>query len=122
MKKLLFCGAAAAIIAGCSSREEPVVVFDATCEKVATFDSGNMVVKCPMTRILTVIQQQGPNNKFEETEGLDLAKMAADTEHAYVNILPMAEYRGQTGKTQYRVMVPNADVTSERWAVALIAD
>ena len=122
MKKLLFCGAAAAIIAGCSSREEPVTVFDATCEKIATFDNGNFVAKCPITRIFTVIRQQKPNNTFSQTEGLPLDKFAADTEHAYVEVIPNFAFGGKENRTQYRVMVQNADVTAERWAVALISD
>ena len=122
MKKLIFCGAAAAIIAGCSSTEKQITVFDTKCDQVAKFDAGTMVVKCPMSRIMTAIQQQKPNNKFVNIDGLPLAEFAADTEHAYVEIIPNTTFGSKENQTQYRVMVPNADITSDRWAVALISD
>lgn len=120
MKKLMFCGAAAAIIAGCSSHEKPVAVFDAQCEQITKLNAGTFVVKCPVTRILTVIQQQKPNGKFTNTEGLPLADYVADAEHVYVEVTPNVTFGGQANRTQYRVMVPNADITSDRWSVALI--
>lgn len=122
MKKLIFCGAAAAIIAGCSSKDEPIVVFDAQCEQVAKFDSGNMIVKCPVTRILGMAQQKDPNNTFSQWGDLPLAEFAADTEHAYVDVVPAGTAEGPMGRKQFRVMVPGADVTSDRWAVAILAE
>ena len=122
MKKLLFCGAAAAIIAGCSSRDEPVTVFDATCEKVTKFDAGDMIVKCPMTPIMATIQSQKPNSRFLQTDGLPLQDFANDAEHIYVDVIPVGTYEGQLPHVQYRVLLTGADVTAEKWAVALIAD
>ena len=67
MKKIIVCGIAAALVAGCSDKPktEEVKVFDVACEKVAAFEQGDMIVKCPVTEGLTAIQAQEANAKFE---------------------------------------------------------
>lgn len=121
MKKLLFCGAAAAIIAGCGTKTETVQVMDATCDKVITFEQGDMIVKCPITEGLTMIQAQPANSKFVQGQGFDFTNAIADAEHVYVNVIPAGSY-DFADKTQYRVMVRDANMEADAWAVALVIE
>ncbi len=98
MKKFLFAGFAAAILAGCSSEPENVTtILDAKCETVATGAEGNFVVKCPVTEQLTEIQSKEADSVFSAGE-YDLNAYAADAEHIYVEV---------NGDAGYRVMVKN---------------
>ena len=108
MKKLLIYGAAIAAIAGCSTKEETkeVKVFDASCEKVAVFEQGDMIVKCPINETLSSLQDQTPTGMFVQGEGFDFASAAADAEHVYVNVIPAGAYEWATYK-EYRIMVKN---------------
>ena len=117
MKKLVFCGAAAAILAGCSAKEEQVPVMDAICDKVQTFEAGDMIVKCPVTMGLDGIRSQPANSQFVNGGDLPLAEFAADAEHIYVNVIPAGVFDGVT-YTEYRVMAKDADLNAERWSVS----
>ena len=70
MKKILIYGVAVAAIAGCSTKEETteVKVFDASCEKVAVFEQGDMIVKCPINETLSSLQDQTPTGMFVQGE------------------------------------------------------
>ena len=119
MKKLLFCGAAAAILAGCSAREETVPVIDAQCEKLATFEAGDMIVKCPLAEGLVAMQAQQVSGKFIQGGDLPLAEFAADAEHVYVNVVPLKSEDGKDIGTEYRIMAKNADLNADAWAVII---
>ena len=121
MKKLFVCGAAVAMLAGCSSKPETVQVFDADCEKVATFEQGDMIVKCPVVEGLSVIQAQEANAKFVQGGDLNLNEMAADAEHIYVNVIPAGSYEW-AAKPEYRVMVKEPNFEGEAWAVSVVTE
>ena len=108
MKKILIYGAAIAAIAGCSAKEETtdVKVFDASCEKVAVFEQGDMIVKCPTNETFASLQEQEANGMFVQTGELDLAVLAADAENVYVNVIPAGAYDWAVQK-EYRIMVKN---------------
>ena len=88
MKKILIYGVAVAAIAGCSTKEETkeVKVFDASCEKVAVFEQGDMIVKCPTNETLSSLQDQTPTGIFVPHDNFNVSELAADAEHVYVNV------------------------------------
>ena len=109
MKKILFAGVAAALLAGCNEKDEDntITVLDATCERVAVASNGdkNFVVKCPITEKLAEIQARTPDSMFiNGLDFYDLNAYAADAEHIYVEINPNASNGNQP---IYRVMVQN---------------
>lgn len=83
MKKYMFVGFAAAILAGCGEKTETFV--GAECEKIAKGANGEYVLKCPITEELTMVQQQEANARFA---GIDPAPYVADAEHIYVDVVP----------------------------------
>jgi len=123
MKKMFVCGIAAALVAGCSEKPktEEVKVFDVACEKVAAFEQGDMIVKCPVVDALTVIQTQAPTAKFVQAGDLVLADMAADAEHVYVNVIPAGAYEWAT-KPEYRIMVKEPNFEADAWAVSVVTE
>jgi len=102
MKKILFAGVVAALLAGCGNSAETVTVFDAECETVLTGERGDVVAKCPVTEQLAAIQNETPNAKFLSVDPTTL--LALDAEHVYVNIVD-----GDCGENTigYRVIVQN---------------
>lgn len=108
MKKILICGAAIAAIAGCSAKEEKndVKIFDASCEKVATFEQGDMIVKCPVNETLASLQEQEPTGIFVPHDNFNVSELATDVEHVYVNVIPAGSYEWAAQK-EYRIMVKN---------------
>ena len=115
MKKILFAGVAAALLAGCSekSQDETITVLDAECERVAVASNGekNFVVKCPITEKLNEIRTRTPDSMFIgpydviEPNTVDVYAVATtDAEHIYVEINPNASNGNQP---IYRVMVQN---------------
>ena len=124
MRKILIYGAAIAAIAGCSAKEETndVKIFDASCEKVATFEQGDMIVKCPVNETLASLQEQTPTGMFVQGEGFDFAAAAADAEHVYVNVIPAGAY-DWAAKTEYRIMVKNPNFEEGSfWTVSVLAE
>ena len=112
MKKMFICGLAVAVIAGCSAKTDEVKVFDASCEKVAVFEQGDIIVKCPVNETLASLQEQEPNGMFVQRGELNIAELAADTEHVYVNIIPVGAY-DWAQKMEYRIMVKNPVIDGE---------
>ncbi|MBQ6027736.1 MAG: hypothetical protein IJL21_04275 [Alphaproteobacteria bacterium] len=108
MKKILIYGVAVAAIAGCSTKEETkeVKVFDASCEKVAVFEQGDMIVKCPTNETFASLQEQTPTGIFVPHDNFNVSELAADAEHVYVNVIPAGAYEWATYK-EYRIMVKN---------------
>ncbi len=108
MKKILLYGAAIAAIASCSAKEETndVKIFDASCEKVAVFEQGDMIVKCPVNETLVSLQGQEPTGMFVQGGDFNFADAAADAEHVYVNVIPAGAYEWAAQK-EYRIMVKN---------------
>lgn len=105
MKKYVLVGFAAAILAGCDSNAEieTTSFMGVECEKVATGEQSDYVVKCPVTPELEEIQAQEANAMF--MSGLDYYDFngyAADVEHIYVNVVQNDCGDDTVG---YRVMV-----------------
>lgn len=110
MKKLFICGAVLAAVAGCSAEKtDDVKIFDASCEKIAVFEQGDMIVKCPVNETLASLQEQTPNGMFVQGGDLNLAELATDAEHVYVNVIPAGSYEWAE-KMEYRIMVKNPNV------------
>ena len=124
MKKMIVCGIAAALLAGCSEKpkNEEVKVFDVACEKVTVFEEGDMIVKCPVTEILTTLQSQTANSKFLKGGDFDFAAAVADAEHIYVNIIPAGSYDWAT-KTEYRIMIKEPNFENDSlWSVSVVSE
>ena len=62
MKKLfvlpVLCGA---LLAGCSSKDDTVVILGQTCEKIATGQQGDFLVKCPVVAELDAVSNAYKN-------------------------------------------------------------
>lgn len=123
MKKITLCGLAAIalVAAGCSKSNETVEVFGEKCVKVAQFEQGDYIVKCPVAESLVAIQGQTPNAKFVQG-GEEIQKYAADTESIYVNVVPAGSY-DWAQKDEYRVMVKNPTLDGDAmWAVSVVVE
>lgn len=83
MKKYMFVGFAAAVLAGCGDKTETFI--GAECERVATGENGDYVLKCPITPELAMVQQQDANARFAS---VNPTEYATDSEHIYVNVVP----------------------------------
>ncbi len=83
MKKYMFVGFAAAVLAGCGEKTETFI--GAECEKIVTGERGDYVLKCPITPELTMVQTQEPNALFAS---VNPTEYASDAEHIYVNVVP----------------------------------
>lgn len=83
MKKYMFVGFAAAMLAGCGNKTETFI--GAECEKIAKGENGDYVLKCPITPELAMVQQQEPNAMFAS---VNPTEYATDAEHIYVNVVP----------------------------------
>jgi len=113
MKKILIYGAAVAAIAGCSAKKtDDVKIFDTSCEKVVVFEQGDMIVKCPVNETLASLQEQEANGMFVQAGNLNMAELAADAEHVYVNVIPAGAYDWAVQK-EYRIMVKNPNMDGE---------
>ncbi|MBO4480736.1 MAG: hypothetical protein J5742_03905 [Alphaproteobacteria bacterium] len=124
MKKLFVCGVAAALIAGCSEKPKSteVKVLDASCEKIATFEQGDFIVKCPVSTALQMLQTQTPNARFVQAGDLNLADLSADADHIYVDVIPAGAY-DWAEKLEYRVMVKEPNFEGDAmWAIAVISE
>lgn len=97
MKKYMFVGFAAAILAGCGEKTETFI--GAECEKIATGERGDYVLKCPITPELTMVQSQEPNALFASVNPTEYAN---DAENIYVNVVPNDCGENMAG---YRVLV-----------------
>jgi hypothetical protein len=122
MKKMIICGIAAALVAGCSEKKEEIKVFEVPCEKVVAFEQGDMIVKCPIAESLTVIQSQTPTAQFVQGGDFNYADAVADAEHIYVNVIPAGSYEWAS-KTEYRIMVKEPNFEGDAmWAVAVVTE
>lgn len=101
MKKYVLVGFVAAILAGCSSNESKTETFmGVECEKVATGERGDYVLKCPITPELEAIQVQEANAGFLSAG--NPVDYASDAESIYVNVVQNDCGDDTVG---YRVMV-----------------
>lgn len=83
MKKYMFVGFAAAVLAGCGSKTESFLGIE--CERIAKGESGDYVLKCPATDELKMVQSQEPNAMFASANPTEYA---GDVEHIYINVVP----------------------------------
>jgi len=83
MKKYMFVGFAAAVLAGCGSKTETFLGIE--CERGVKGANGDYVLKCPVTDELKMVQSQEPNAMFAS---VNPAEYAADAEHIYINVVP----------------------------------
>ena len=123
MKKITLCGLAAiALVAtGCSKSNDTVEVFGEKCVKVAQFEQGDYIAKCPVAESLVAIQSQTPNSMFVQG-GEDIQKYVADTDSIYVNVIPVGTY-DWAQKNEYRIMAKNPVMDGNTmWAVSVTVE
>ncbi len=106
MKKL-FLILPVAVLAACSSEQKTLV---SGCEKIIASETGGDIYKCPMTEEFVKIQAMDADSMFGSIDGLDMANVIFDTEHAYVNVYGTCENPKQV---QYRVMVRNLKIDGD---------
>lgn len=124
MKKITVFGllTVALVATGCSKSSDTIDIFGTKCEKIATFEQGDIIAKCPLTDGLVAIQSQTPNSKFVQGGDLNLPEIATDAEHIYVNFIPAGSYDWAT-KDEYRVMVKNPNFDGESmWTVSVVIE
>lgn len=88
-------------LAACGS-DNTVDIFGQKCEKIATGERGDFIVKCPVSPELDSIRGADKNTMFLSAQP-DMAAIAADAEHIYVNVIPAGTFEEITGVC-YRVM------------------
>lgn len=99
MKKLLILPLVC--LAACSS-DNTVDVFGQKCEKIATGERGDFLVKCPVSPELDSIRAADKNAMFLSVNA-NFEEIAADAEHIYVNVVPAGTFEGVSVNC-YRVL------------------
>ena len=93
MKKVLIlpvlCGA---LLAGCGTKDNSIEVLGQKCEKIATGERGDFVVKCPMVPEFDAIRHAAKNSMFLSVTPSDAA--IADTENAYIDVVVAGTIEG----------------------------
>lgn len=84
MKKYVFIGFAAAVLAACGNGSKTETVLGAECERVARGEQGDYVLKCPITPELESLQAQEANAMFLSA---DASEYANDAEHIYIDVV-----------------------------------
>lgn len=106
MKKFAAMVIACAAVAACSSKDT-VNVLGQNCQKVATGERGDMLVKCPVSQELAAVQAVAADSMYLSTNadaGVKFDEIASDAEHVYVNVIPAGTMEGQNTNC-YRVTV-----------------
>ncbi len=104
MKKLLLILPVVALAA--CSQEKTLV---SGCEQIGADEYG-VIYKCPITEELVAIQEsKAPDTMFRSDCGVNIAEIAQDTEHVYVNLDKDGKCYGE-GTVMYRVMVKNPTI------------
>ena len=92
-------------LAACSQEKTLV----SGCEKIGADEYG-AIYKCPITEELVAIQEsKAPDTMFRSDCGVNIAEIAQDTEHVYVNLDKDGECKGE-GTVLYRIMVKNPTI------------
>ena len=104
MKKIALLPVIAAL-AACGSSVETVEVLGQKCEKIATGERGDMLVKCPVVAELDAVRANPANAMFLSVNGdvVNFEEIAADKEHIYVDVVPAGAVE-QVSVECYRVM------------------
>ena len=105
MKKLLLILPVMAL-AACGQEQKTLV---SGCEQIGADEYG-AIYKCPITEELVAIQEsKAPDAMFRSDCGVDIAEIAKDAEHIYVNLDKDGTCEGE-GTVMYRVMVKNPTI------------
>ncbi len=111
MKKLfvlpVLCGA---LLAGCSSKDDTVVILGQTCEKIATGQQGDFLVKCPVVAELDAVRNADKNAMFLSVVPSD--EILADVENVYIDVVPANTVEGVASNC-YRVLGVNPTVDGD---------
>ena len=89
-------------LAACSGSEK-INVLGVSCEKIATGEQGDILVRCPLNEDLRTLQQISPNAQFLSVA---VPEDISDTETVYVDIVMNDCGEGTVG---YRVLVQTPD-------------
>ena len=113
MKKLLLILPVMALSA-CNQQPQTLV---SGCEQIGADEYG-AIYKCPITEELVAIQEsKAPDAMFRSDCGVDVAEIAKDTEHVYVNLDKDGKCETE-GQVAYRVAVKNPKIDGKAmWAV-----
>ena len=96
------------VMALAACNQEPQTLISG-CEQIGADEYG-AIYKCPITEELVAIQEsKAPDAMFRSDCGVDVAEIAKDTEHVYVNLDKDGKCEGE-GTVMYRVMVKNPTI------------
>lgn len=104
MKKLGVMAVALSALAACSSNDT-VDFMGQKCAKIATGDQGDILIKCPMTEDFAALRSVAADSMFlsVNADKVNFDEIAADTENAYVNVIPAGTFEGKGAC--YRILV-----------------
>lgn len=109
MKKYMFIGFAAAVLAACGNNDKKTeTVMGAECERIANGPNGDYVLKCPITPELESLQTQEANAMFQSSFDTEYAN---DAEHIYVNVVENECGENTVG---YRILVKEPVLDGEQ--------
>ena len=122
MKKLLIIPALAAV-AACDSADkvQNVTVLGVECEVIATGEMGDILAKCPMDAGFEPMRAQAATAKFVSAgkDVVNLAELAADAEHVYINVVENDCGENTIGN---RIMVKDAVIDEESMYAAVVCE
>lgn len=111
MKKIfvlpVLCGA---LLAGCGSRDNSVEILGQKCEKIATGERGDYLVKCPVVPELDAVRNAGKNSMFLSV--VPNETVIADVENVYIDVVPAGTVEG-INAVCYRFLGVNPTVDGE---------
>ncbi|MDE5615430.1 MAG: hypothetical protein K2I81_01185 [Alphaproteobacteria bacterium] len=111
MKKLfvlpMVCGA---LLAGCGNKDNSVDILGQKCEKIATGERGDFLVKCPVIPELDAVRNAEKNAMFLSV--VPTAEVIADVENVYIDVVPAGTVEGIEAVC-YRFLGVNPNVDGE---------
>lgn len=111
MKKLfvlpMLCGA---LLAGCGTKDNSVEILGQKCEKIATGDKGDFLVKCPVVPELDAVRNAEKNAMFLSV--VPSEEVIADVESVYIDVVPAGTVEGIEAVC-YRFLGVNPTVDGE---------
>jgi len=111
MKKLfvlpVLCGA---LLAGCGSQDNSVEILGQKCEKIATGERGDYLVKCPVVPELDAVRNAEKNSVFLSVTPNE--EVIADVENVYIDVVPAGTVEGVAAAC-YRVLGVNPTIDGE---------
>lgn len=98
------------LLAGCGARDNTVEILGQKCEKIATGNRGDYLVKCPIAPELDAVRNAGKNAVFLSV--VPTENIITDVENVYIDVVPAGAVEG-VNVVCYRFLGVNPTVDGE---------